>query len=317
VISVISPSGIPEVCRGADLASLLAAGVQLEDGDIVVLTSKVVSKSEGRVVDGNDVAALAGEIRRDVARRGHVRIVKNRLGLTMASAGIDASNVQHGRAVLLPLDPDGSAARIRAVLAERHRVNVGVLISDTAGRPWRHGQTDIAIGAAGVIVLESFVGREDGYGNTLDVTIPAAGDQLAGAAELASGKLGRRPFVVIRGLGRLVLPVDTDGPGADTLIRDETEDMFGFGAREAVVRALRGDAADQGAFGAPAQPGDLLAALAEVGVEAEADPDGSIRVGGGSLYAVAASAVAFAHGWTWNQDSNRVSRSLTEINPER
>lgn len=316
MISLVSPSGVPEVCAGADLAALLVSSIALEEGDIVVLTSKVVSKSEGRVFDGGDVAALAGEIRRDVARRGRVRIVKNRLGLTMASAGIDASNVQHGRAVLLPLDPDGSASRIRTVLRERHGVNVGVLISDTAGRPWRQGQTDIAIGAAGVTVLESFVGREDGYGNTLDVTAPAVADELAGAAELASGKLGQRPFVVIRGLGRLVLSADTDGPGASALIRDEVEDMFGFGAREAVVRALRGEPSDQRAFGAPAPSEDLLAALAEVGVEAEVDPDGSIRVQGGSTHAVAASAVAFAHGWTWDRGLNLAISTRPPTVPE-
>ena len=149
-----------------------------------------------------------------VARRGPLTIVVNRLGLTMAAAGVDASNVAPGHVVLLPEDPDASARALREGIAARAGVNVGVLVTDTAGRTWREGQTDLAVGAAGLRVLDDHAGRSDGYGNELEVTAPAVADELAGAAELAAGKLGRRPFTVIRGRGDLVLPTGRPRPGS-------------------------------------------------------------------------------------------------------
>jgi coenzyme F420-0:L-glutamate ligase / coenzyme F420-1:gamma-L-glutamate ligase len=294
-ITVEAPDGVGEVRPGDDLAALLLPLVQLADGDIVVVTSKVVAKAEGRVRASTREAELPGETRRVVARRGRTAIVRNRLGLTMAAAGIDASNVEPGHVVLLPVDPDASARRLRAALAERAGVNVGVLVTDTAGRAWREGQVDLAIGAAGVLPLESFAGRVDGYGNDLVVTAPAVADELAGLAELATGKLGGRPFALVRGRADLVMPVGEDGPGASSLIRAEGRDFFGYGAREAVLRALTGRPEDRAPFGAPADPAELAAAIAAAngGV---AVPDGEgLAVDGADPTALAA--LAFAFGW--------------------
>jgi coenzyme F420-0:L-glutamate ligase/coenzyme F420-1:gamma-L-glutamate ligase len=228
----------------------------------VTVTSKVVSKAEARYVDGTRDDALPGETVRVVARRGPTTIVRNRQGLTMAAAGIDASNVTPGRVLLLPEDPDASARRLREAIHARTGTNVGVLVTDTAGRAWREGQTDIAIGAAGVVVAEDYAGRTDGHGNPLLVTAPAVADELAGAAELASGKLGGRPFAVIRGRADLVLPAGDHGTGAAALVRADGADLFGFGAREAVVAALADR--DTAVFGSPAEVGDLVRALREV-----------------------------------------------------
>ncbi|MGA8248285.1 MAG: coenzyme F420-0:L-glutamate ligase, partial [Nocardioides sp.] len=141
MITIWAPDGVGEVGRGDDLVTLLMPLVELGDGDIVCVTSKVVSKAEGRVVAGSRGEAVARETRRLVARRGSLEIVVNRLGVTMAAAGVDASNVEPGHVVLLPEDPDASAGRIRAAVRARAGVNVGVLVTDTAGRPWREGQT--------------------------------------------------------------------------------------------------------------------------------------------------------------------------------
>jgi coenzyme F420-0:L-glutamate ligase/coenzyme F420-1:gamma-L-glutamate ligase len=276
VLSIWSPDGIGEVRAGDDLTDLLLrtlgdTGRLLHDGDIVLITSKIVSKAEGRTVRGTRDDALPAETRRVVARRGQTRIVRNRLGLTMAAAGIDASNVEADSVLLLPLDPDASAARIRRGLAERVGVNVGVVVTDTAGRAWREGQTDIAIGAAGLIVLESFAGRTDAYGNSLVVTAPAVADELASAAELAQGKLNARPVAVVRGREDLVLPAGDDGTGARALIRADGADLFGYGAREAVLRALLADPEDRAPFGAPATEEEWQAARAAV--IGDGDPD--------------------------------------------
>ncbi len=257
--------GIGEIGEGTDLAALVAAA-GLADGDVVVVTSKVVSKAEGRVVALDRAEAVAAETVRLVARRGPTSIVENRLGLVMAAAGVDASNVAPGAVVLLPTDPDASARRLRERLAHLTGRNVAVVVSDTAGRAWRHGQTDMAIGVAGLEPLESFTGRTDDYGNELAVTAPAVADEIAAAAELASGKLGRRPVTVVTGLTDRVLPPGSHGPGARALVRELGTDMFGLGSREAVLAALSGT--QQEAFGAPASPEDLISALAELGVPA-------------------------------------------------
>ncbi|MFS3128166.1 coenzyme F420-0:L-glutamate ligase [Nocardioides sp. Bht2] len=258
-----APSGIGEITDGTDLAELALDHCELVSGDVLAITSKVVSKAEGRRGTGPREVSLAAETDRIVARRGPTQIVRNRLGLTMAAAGIDASNVAAGEHLLLPLDPDGTARRIRARIFTATGANVAVVITDTAGRAWRTGQTDIAIGAAGLLVQEEFAGREDAYGNPLAVTAPAVADELAGAAELASGKLGGRPFVVIRGRADLVLPAGEDGTGAGILNRPDGEDLFGLGARAAVLAALVGR--DAVAFGAPAPVDDLVLALTELG----------------------------------------------------
>ena len=298
-LRVLAPGGVAEVRPGDDLAALLLAVVELRDGDVVVVTSKVVSKAEGRVRRGTREEALPGETARVLARRGPTSIVRTHHGLTLAAAGIDASNVEAGSVVLLPVDPDASARALRATLHERTGRTVGVVITDTAGRAWREGQTDLAVGAAGLLVVEAFEGRVDAHGNTLAVTAPAVADEIAGAAELAQGKLGARPFAVLRGRADLVLPAGQDGPGARALVRGDGADMFGHGAREAVVRALRGDHRDRAPFGAPAPAPDLAAALDDVlGSRAAVrqDADG-LLVDAGDAAADAVAALAFAHGW--------------------
>lgn len=293
-LDVVAPDGLPEIEQGADLADLIVTALAadsftLADGDVVAVTSKVVSKAEGRVRSGDRDAALAEETERVVARRGSTVIVRNRLGLTMAAAGIDASNVAVGSIVLLPLDPDASARALRRRLHELTGAVVGVVVTDTSGRAWRQGQTDIAIGAAGVRVAEDHHGVTDAHGNDLVVTLPAVADEIAGAADLVQGKLGGRPVAVVRGRGDLVLPLGDDGPGAGSLVRADGDDLFGYGAREAVIRALTGDPGDRIAFGIPSPPAELANALARVG------PDPTARA-----------AVLFAHGWDpgdWQTDA--------------
>jgi coenzyme F420-0:L-glutamate ligase/coenzyme F420-1:gamma-L-glutamate ligase len=188
--------------------------------------------------------------------------------------------------VLLPVDPDASARRIRAELAQRAGRNVGVVVTDTAGRAWREGQTDIAIGAAGIRVAEEYAGRFDAHGNELAVTAPAVADEIAGLAELAQGKLGGRPFAVVRGRADLVLPRDEDGPGAVALVRPEGGDLFGYGSREAVLRAARGAVSDAPPFGAAVTREELSHALEEAGLSlTEPAHLAAVRI------------VAFAHGW--------------------
>ncbi len=306
-LTVVAPDGVPEVRAGDDLVALLldalaGAGESLADGDVVLVTSKVVAKAEGRVTAGDRHEALLAQPHRVVARRGPTLIVRTELGLTLAAGGIDASNVEAGRIVLLPEDPDASARAIRTTIQQRTGVRVAVVVTDTAGRAWREGQTDLAIGAAGLRVVESYAGRTDPYGNPLVVTAPAVADELAGAAELAQGKLAARPFALVRGRADLVLPSDDDGEGASALVRPPAGDLFGFGAREAVVRALAGDPADRAVFGSPASPDELGRALTDVLGEGVAVPtaDGFVVVGSPE----AVTALAFAHGW------------LAEVTPE-
>ena len=296
MITVHAPDGAPEVGPGDDLASLVADLVELADGDIVTVTSKVVSKAEGRVRHGTRDEALDAESRRVVARRGPTAIVRTRHGLTLAAAGIDASNVMPGTVVLLPEDPDASARAIRDSLLARTGRNVGVLVTDTAGRAWREGQTDIAIGAAGVRVMVDLSGAVDTHGNELAVTAPAVADEIAGAAELVQGKLSARPFALVRGREDLVLPAGEHGPGAAALVRPDGTDLFGYGAREAVVRAIRGEAEGRAAFGAPAEPEELADALRTALPDVVVSVDGdSVLVSGGDAGTVGA--LAFAFGW--------------------
>jgi len=239
-------AGLPEVRPGDDLAALIAqAAPGLRPGDVLVVTSKIVSKAEGRVLPGDDRAeAIERETVRVVARRGETVIAQTRHGLVMAAAGVDASNTERGTVLLLPEDPDASARRIRHGLRDRLGVDVGVIVSDTFGRPWREGLTDVAIGAAGVRPVDDLRGRSDAYGNPLAATVTALIDEIAAAAELVKGKLSGVPVAVVRGLAHLVTP--GDGPGARVLVRPADQDMFRYGSADVVFarRTIREFSAD-------------------------------------------------------------------------
>ncbi|MEU3049110.1 coenzyme F420-0:L-glutamate ligase [Streptomyces sp. NPDC006984] len=233
--------GIGEVRPGDDLAKLIAAAApDLADGDVLLVTSKIVSKAEGRVVQAADrEAAVDAETVRVVARRGTLRIVENRQGLVMAAAGVDASNTPAGTVLLLPADPDASARALRRGLHEELGVDVGVVVTDTFGRPWRAGLTDVAIGAAGVRVLDDLRGRTDAHGNPLHATVVAVADELAAAGDLVKGKAEGLPVAVVRGLAHHVGAVGgQDAQGARALVRDAAEDMFRLGTSEAVREAV-------------------------------------------------------------------------------
>ncbi|MEU9225680.1 coenzyme F420-0:L-glutamate ligase [Streptomyces massasporeus] len=231
--------GIPEVAAGDDLAKLIAAAEPgLADGDVLLVTSKIVSKAEGRIVRAADrEAAIDAETVRVVARRGALRIVENRQGLVMAAAGVDASNTPSGTVLLLPEDPDASARAIRDGLRDALGVDVGVVVTDTFGRPWRAGLTDVAIGAAGVRVLDDLRGGTDAYGNPLSATVVATADELAAAGDLVKGKAAGLPVAVVRGLPHLVAE-GNDGEGARAMVRGARDDMFRLGTSEAVRLAV-------------------------------------------------------------------------------
>jgi coenzyme F420-0:L-glutamate ligase/coenzyme F420-1:gamma-L-glutamate ligase len=234
-ITVSGVAGLPEITRGASLAELIAAAVpDLADGDILVVTSKIISKAEGRVISADRDDAIEREAVRVVARRGATTIAQTRHGLVLAAAGVDSSNTAPGTVVLLPEDPDGSARRLRKSIGDLTGANVGVLITDTMGRPWRTGQTDAAIGAAGVLPLRDHRGQADSFGNLLEVTVAAVADEIAAAAELVKGKTDQVPVAVVRGLPELVIAAHagSDGPGAAALIRPAAEDMFRLGAAD-------------------------------------------------------------------------------------
>ena len=256
-VRVFGIAGIPEITQGADLAGLIAdaatapGGPGLEDGDILVVTSKVVSKAEGRVAAMTREDAVAAETVRVVARRGTMTIAQTRHGFVMAAAGVDESNTAPGTVVLLPEDPDESARRLRKALrAARPGVSVGVVVTDTFGRPWRAGQTDTAIGAAGVLPVRDHRGEADAWGNTLDVTVAAVADEIAAAGDLVKGKARQVPVALVRGLSALV--TDADGPGARELVRPSSEDMFRLGAADVLparrtVRAFTAQPVDPAA----------------------------------------------------------------------
>ncbi|HEY5981448.1 MAG TPA: coenzyme F420-0:L-glutamate ligase [Microlunatus sp.] len=242
---LFAPDGIGEVGPGTELVAAITAAVAtdvhgpLRPGDIVVVTSKIISKAEDRYVEAADrETAITSQARSVVAQRGPMRIVRTHTGLTLAAAGVDTSNVEPGRILLLPVDPDASAERLAAGLGEAVGGQVGVIVSDTAGRPWRLGQTDHAIGAAGVRVLAAYAGQLDGYGNELAVTTMALADELAAAADLVKGKLAGRPVAVLRGLAELVGPQPAEREGAAAILRTGREDLFSHGSREAVLAAL-------------------------------------------------------------------------------
>jgi coenzyme F420-0:L-glutamate ligase/coenzyme F420-1:gamma-L-glutamate ligase len=237
--SVLPVRGLPEVRPGDDLAALIADAATLADGDVVVVTSKVVSKVEGRLVtitgdrEQERLRLVDQETVRVVARRGTTTIAETRHGLVLAAAGVDASNVQTDEVALLPLDPDASARGLRAELQRRTGHDVAVVISDTLGRPWRNGQTDCAIGSAGLAPVRDARGTTDSHGHVLEVTEIAVADEVAAAAELVKGKSEGIPVAIVRGL-----QYDDDGRGAGALVRPPQLDWFRLGTAEAQQQAV-------------------------------------------------------------------------------
>jgi coenzyme F420-0:L-glutamate ligase/coenzyme F420-1:gamma-L-glutamate ligase len=280
-LEILPVTGMGDVRPGADLVDLIAnAAPWLRDGDILVVTSKIVSKADGRLVDvptsGPEREAardeiLAAETARPVARRGHTVIVQTHHGFVMASAGIDASNVDRSQLVLLPKDPDASARALRSGLRDRLGLDVAVIISDTMGRPWRTGLVDVALGAAGIDALLDHRGQIDPYGNELHITQMALVDELASAAELVKGKREQVPVAVIRGL-RSPASRQEDGPGAAVLVRGADQDLFSLGTAEARQAGLReaGQLHDVTAFGPPGEDAGSARELAAGGAAAAA-----------------------------------------------
>ncbi len=240
-VTLLPVPGLPEFRPGDDLAGAIAAAAPwLRDGDVVVVTSKVLSKVEGRLVPVPTDPEARDAIRREwvsaeavrvLARRGRTLITENKLGIVQAASGVDASNVAGDEIALLPVDPDGSAAALRAALLDLLGVRVAVVVTDTMGRAWRVGQTDAAIGASGLAVLHRYAGSVDRQGNSLVVTEVAVADEVAAAADLVKGKLGAVPVAVVRGL-----PVADDGSTARDLARPVEDDLFRLGTAEAVAR---------------------------------------------------------------------------------
>jgi coenzyme F420-0:L-glutamate ligase len=243
-LEILPVLGIGELRPGDDLATVIAEHATLEDGDVLVVTSKVVSKVEGRLIllesfdpdvrEAARQAAIDSETVRVVASRGPLRIVQTRHGLVVAAAGVDASNVARDEIALLPVDPDASAQLLREGLRERLGVEVGVIITDTMGRPWREGLTDVAIGVAGLTAVTDPRGQTDVYGNVLGVTRVAVADEIAAAADLVKGKLGGIPVAIVRGLapdGKLA----DDGNGSRDLVRVSGMDLFRLGTDEAIA----------------------------------------------------------------------------------
>jgi coenzyme F420-0:L-glutamate ligase/coenzyme F420-1:gamma-L-glutamate ligase len=238
-IEILPVPGLPEFRPGDDVAAAIAtAAPWLRDDDVVVVTSKVLSKSEGRIVDApvdpEERDALRrklvdAEAVRVLARKGRTLITENAIGLIQAAAGVDGSNVDSAELALLPVDPDGSAAILRDRLRALLGVSVGIVVTDTMGRAWRNGQTDTAIGAAGLAVLHGYGGAHDAHGNELVVTEIAVADEIAAAADLVKGKLTAIPVAVVRGL-----TLRDDGSNGRSLVRAGEEDLFWLGTEEAI-----------------------------------------------------------------------------------
>ncbi len=229
-VQIFPIAGLPEVDHGDDIATLILAAIDsselaLQDGDVLVVTHKIVSKAEGRVIDAGDEAAyraaVEAEARSIVRRRGDLVIVQTRHGFICANAGVDRSNVPGERAVLLPLDPDRSAHGIRMRVKQATGIEVPVIITDTFGRAWRRGQTDFAIGISGITALDVQKGKPDANGRVMEATEIAIVDEIAAAADLAMGKATQIPVAVVRGVSW-----EAGGGRIAELIRPPGEDMF-------------------------------------------------------------------------------------------
>jgi len=228
-LTVTPVEGMPEVRPGDVLADLIADRVALSDFDVVVVTQKVVSKAEGRLVDVDardplsHKAAVEEEAVRVLRRRGDLLVTETRHGFVCANAGVDLSNVPRGQVTLLPLDPDRAARRIRDGLRARAGVELAVIVSDTFGRPWRKGLTDVAIGVAGIAAVVDLRGGPDALGRALEVTEVCVADELAAAAELVRGKSSGLPVAVIRGVERSWF---REASVRDEVVRPYGEDLF-------------------------------------------------------------------------------------------
>ncbi len=226
-IRVIPVTGLPEVRPGDDLAGMIAEAADLADGDVLVVTQKVVSKAEDRMVDVDpDVGhkpIVEAESVRVLRRRGDLVIAETSHGFICANAGVDLSNVPDGRAALLPVDSDRSARRIRDALLHRLGLDVAVIVSDTFGRPWRRGVADVAIGCAGLRPIVDLRGTNDALGRELMVTEVAVVDEIAAAAELVMGKAAAVPVAVVRGVDPSWFG---DGSVVDDVVRSPAEDLF-------------------------------------------------------------------------------------------
>jgi coenzyme F420-0:L-glutamate ligase/coenzyme F420-1:gamma-L-glutamate ligase len=253
-LQVVSLGTFPVIQAGDDVATLIAdrlAALQwpdgttgMQDGDVVVVTSKIVAKAQGRVRPASERdEAIDEETVRLVATKdtphGPVRIVQTRDGLVLAAAGVDASNTDADTIVLLPDAPDDAARMLRRRLQDTTGARIGVVITDTMGRPWRLGVTDVAIGCAGIAPLDDLTGSVDRFGRILETTVVASADEIASAAELVQGKSSGQPVAAVRGVARVV--TDEDGPGARAIVRAIDEDLFPLGSAEARA-AGRGDA---------------------------------------------------------------------------
>jgi len=239
-VELLPIADLPEFRPGDDLAAAIASSAPwLRDNDIVAVTSKVLSKCEGRMVAAPSDPESRDALRRNLidseavrvlARKGRTLITENSLGLVQAAAGVDGSNVDSQELALLPVDPDRSAAELASALRERLGVTVGVVVTDTMGRAWRTGQTDVAIGASGLTVLHGYAGEHDAHGNELIVTEIAVADEIAAAADLVKGKLNSVPVAVVRGL-----TLSDNGSTARTLVRAGEEDLFWLGTEESIA----------------------------------------------------------------------------------
>jgi coenzyme F420-0:L-glutamate ligase/coenzyme F420-1:gamma-L-glutamate ligase len=229
VLTILPVEGVPAVRPGDVLADVIATHAELAEGDVVVVTQKVVSKAEGRLVEVDPDDPLShkslveAEAVRVLRRRGDLVMTETRHGFVCANAGVDLSNVERGWAALLPVDADRSARRIRDGLRARLGISVGVIVSDTFGRTWRRGLTDVAIGCAGVAAVVDLRGTSDTYGRELQVTEVCVADELAGAAELVMGKSRGVPFAVVRGVDPEWL---REGSVTAEVVRPWQEDLF-------------------------------------------------------------------------------------------
>lgn len=243
-IHIVSIEIDAEIVKGDNLVSILADSKQsVTDGDIIVVAQKIVSKAEGRLVrledvvpsslakglaseygkDARIVELVMNEAKRIVRIKNGIIITQTHHGFVCANSGVDESNAPDGYAILLPEDPDGSAKRIREQIKSKLSANVGIIISDTFGRPFRLGQTDIALGSAGIMPSQDYEGKKDTFGRTLKTTLIVTADEIAGAAELVMAKTTKCPMALVKGTG---LEISDDAPGAASLVRPESEDLF-------------------------------------------------------------------------------------------